>query len=210
MRSVLVAALVVCSLTLSVLAAPGARAGPGYGWPTPGRPQLVRAFDPPAQRWLAGHRGVDLRADPGQPVLSPADGTVTFSGTVVDRQVVTVQDAAGLKHSFEPVTEPLPAGSVVRRGDRLALVAPGHCSVGCVHWGVRENRSYLDPVRLLPRPRAVLLPTGRLTAAGSHLASPAGSPAHPRSRSPPGRGPRSPSDAHAAGPPSPGRRCSSW
>lgn len=165
MRAVLVA-LVGWSVLLSPVVVPAAHVVPGYGWPTTGRPQVVRAFDPPAQRWLSGHRGVDLRADPGQPVLSPADGTVTFSGTVVHRQVITVQDAAGRRHSFEPVTAGLPAGSVVRRGDRLALVAPGHCAaVGCVHWGVRAGQTYLNPLHLLPRPRAVLLPTGRIRAA---------------------------------------------
>lgn len=170
---------------LSPVAVPGAFAAPGYGWPATGRPQVVRPFDPPAQRWLSGHRGVDLRADPGQPVLSPADGTVTFSGHVVNRQVITVQDAAGRRHSFEPVTDGLPAGAVVRRGDQLALVAPGHCTdVGCVHWGVREGQTYLNPLHLLPRARAVLLPTGRLTAADAHPARPAGPPALPRSRSP--------------------------
>ena len=221
MRRVLV---VLLALSLLIAWPPGPAAAVGYGWPVTARPQVVRAFDPPAQRWLSGHRGVDLRADAGQPVLSPTDGTVTFSGTVVDRQVITVQDAGGRRHSFEPVTEPLAAGTVVRRGDRLALVAPGHCTAGCVHWGVRQGRTYVDPLGLLARPRAVLLPTGRVRAdppvaagaparlrpGGSRPASPAGTAELPRSRSPPGSRRQPATASRAAAPPLPGRRCSSW
>lgn len=190
-----------------------------HHWPATGRPQVLRPFDPPAQRWLRGHRGVDIAAADGAPVLSPADGTVTFSGRVVDRDVITVLDDTGLKHSFEPVADALPAGTRVRRGDRLAVVAAGHCAAGCVHWGVRRGTEYVDPLRLLPRPRAVLLPFAVTAAdvpgpvlrpAGSPHESRPGSAGLPRPRSPPGSRPQHPTGVRAAGQPPPGRGCSSW
>ena len=57
-------------LPLAVAAVPARHAAADTGpwtWPLSGTPVVLRAFDPPAQRWLAGHRGVDLAAEPGIP-----------------------------------------------------------------------------------------------------------------------------------------------
>ncbi|PID54276.1 MAG: peptidase M23, partial [Micrococcales bacterium] len=72
-------------------------------WPLDPRPAVSRAFDPPPRRWLAGHRGIDMPAAEGTPVLAPRQGTVTFAGTVVDRGVVTITHPDGLRSSLEPV-----------------------------------------------------------------------------------------------------------
>ena len=37
-------------------------------WPLFPQPEVVGGFDPPADPWGAGHRGVDLRGSPGPPV----------------------------------------------------------------------------------------------------------------------------------------------
>ncbi|MDO5744624.1 MAG: M23 family peptidase, partial [Micrococcaceae bacterium] len=55
----------------------GAHAG-AWTWPLDPEPALLRAFDPPAQRWLSGHRGIDLAADPGNQVSAPSGGIVSF------------------------------------------------------------------------------------------------------------------------------------
>ena len=136
-------------------------ANTGWGWPTtesPGR--VARGFDPPLKRWLSGHRGVDLTAAVGDPVLSPAPGRVMFSGTVVDRGVITIDHGGGLLSSFESVAEGLEVGERVAEGTVLGIVeAPGHCAEGCLHWGVRRNGEYVDPLRYLrDRRPSVLLP----------------------------------------------------
>ncbi|GGC98775.1 hypothetical protein GCM10011512_27130 [Tersicoccus solisilvae] len=134
----------------------------GWQWPLRPRPLLVRPFDAPEQRWSAGHRGVDLAGAPGAPVHSPAAGTVVFVGVVVDRPVLTIAHADGLRTSVEPVT------AAVERGDRVAagqvvghlIAGPSHCSPAtCLHWGVRLGEDYVDPLSLiLDRRPSVLLP----------------------------------------------------
>lgn len=130
------------------------------GFHPPVRPlHLVRPFDPPTPRWSAGHRGVDLAAVPGQEVYAPADGVVSFAGTVVDRVVISITHVNGLISSFEPVAEPLVKGTLVAAGEVIAAVGTSNHCTECVHWGVRHLGEYVDPMLLLgERPRVILLP----------------------------------------------------
>lgn len=136
-----------------------------WAWPLSGKPQLVRAFDQPAQPWLSGHRGVDLLAPQGSSVVAPTDGIVSFSGVVVDRPVLTIIVADGLRLSFEPVLSELRAGDAVLRGQHVGVLAgPTHCrdpALGgsCLHWGVRRGDDYLNPLQFILDLRpSVLLP----------------------------------------------------
>ncbi len=131
-----------------------------FGWPV-APPAIVRPFDPPAQPWLAGHRGVDLAAPPSAVVRSAGPGTVLFAGLVAGRGVVSVAHAGGLRTTYEPVTASVSVGDVVARGDPLGLLQPGHpgCpSAACLHWGLRRGPLYLDPLALLGLGRVRLLP----------------------------------------------------
>ena len=164
--------LTLCPLTASAGpgAAPGPRLGPttgtgavaaGWSWPLSPPPGVLRAFDPPAKPWLSGHRGVDLRASSdGAPVTSPASGTVSFAGVVVDRAVITVDHGSGLRSSFEAVRTDLEAGDAVAKGDVVGWIQPGHCTPApCVHWGVRRGGEYLNPLAFVTDLRpSVLLP----------------------------------------------------
>ncbi len=154
------------ALTLSLAAllatatAPGA-ARAGDRWRAPVTPAVVVApFAPPAQRWLPGHRGVDLRASLGAAVRAAGDGRVAFAGTVAGRGVVTV-DHGDLRTSYEPVDALVVPGERVTAGERIGTVATGtgHCGSGrCLHLGLRRGREYLDPMLLLGRPTARLRP----------------------------------------------------
>lgn len=149
---------VLCTLFLVVLAPHAAAvSGPArsaasandtWSWPTGAPVPVVRGFDPPDQKWLAGHRGVDLDIDVGFEVLAPADGVVTWAGTVVDRGVVSVQHD-GVRSTFEPVEAQVARGDRVARGQVLGTVTKGH-SPGALHWGARvAEGTYVDPLRML-------------------------------------------------------------
>ena len=132
-----------------------------WGWPLDPEPPVVASFRAPPTPWSAGHRGVDLAAAVGQPVLSAGGGRVTFAGSVAGRGVVVVTHEGGVRTSYEPVARRRAVGSAVARGDRLGVVAPtpGHCAPRtCLHWGVRVGSRYVDPLDLVDRGPPVLLP----------------------------------------------------
>ncbi|HET7530632.1 MAG TPA: peptidoglycan DD-metalloendopeptidase family protein [Mycobacteriales bacterium] len=155
------------SLTAALLAlapAGAARAAPaaGWTWPVPGSAAgVVRGFDPPAQPWLAGHRGVDLAGHPGQTVVAAGAGVVAFAGPVAGIGVVTVRHPDGLLTTYQPVRPLVRRGSVVREGQQIGrLVRAGsHCwPQACLHWGLRRDADYLDPLALVGAGRVRLLP----------------------------------------------------
>lgn len=137
------------------------RATAAWGWPLTGTPEVVHGFDPPAQRWLPGHRGIDLAGVAGEPVLAVEAGVVVFSGSVAGVGVVSVDHASGLRSTYQPVTDPVPRGTRVGRGDRLGrLGTGGHCVLrDCLHLGARRGRhTYVDPEPLLRPLTLSLLP----------------------------------------------------
>ncbi|MCS5720954.1 M23 family metallopeptidase [Herbiconiux sp. CPCC 203407] len=129
-------------------------------WPIEPRPPVAAEFRAPATRYGAGHRGLDLEAGPGVQIRAPADGVIAFAGVVVDRPVVSVEHAGGVRSTFEPAQSLVAAGGLVARGQPLAVVAVGgHCADGCLHLGARLNGGYVNPRLFLSGvPRAVLLP----------------------------------------------------
>jgi murein DD-endopeptidase MepM/ murein hydrolase activator NlpD len=145
-----------------VVAGPEATAPRGrWTWPLLPRPPVLARFDPPDVRWGSGHRGVDLGAAVGQEVLAPTDGVVTFRGVVVDRGVLVIETAGGLRTTFEPVESSLTVGTAVAQGQAVGSVAatPGHCAPAtCLHWGVLRDETYLDPLVLVGAVRVILLP----------------------------------------------------
>lgn len=141
-------------LGLQAVTAPAAAAQPGWPgdavWPLTGAPRIVDGFDPPPQRWKAGHRGVDLAGRAGQPVRASAEGVVTFVGMIAGRSVVVVSHGR-LRTTYEPVDADIAVGDRVRAGQRIGRLsaAGGHCDQPCLHWGLKEGDTYLDPT-LLP------------------------------------------------------------
>ena len=144
------------------------------------RPRVIRPFEKPAQRWSAGHRGVDLAVpEHDRRVYAPAPGTVVFSGTVVNRKVLVIAHPDGRRSTFEPMDEALPAGTTVAAGEvigTVAVTAGGNserpyrrCSTPCLYWGVRQggargdgsgkDAEYINPMSLLgSKEPSILLP----------------------------------------------------
>lgn len=150
-------AMILFGLLLAAGSAPvTARAEPPppgpTGWPLPGAIEVVRPFDPPAERWGAGHRGVDLAAAAGSPVLAAAGGTVTYAQSLAGRGVVVVEHGA-TRTTYEPVTAAVAVGTRVAAGTRIGTLEAGHCRpADCLHWGWRRGETYLDPMLLGGRP----------------------------------------------------------
>jgi murein DD-endopeptidase MepM/ murein hydrolase activator NlpD len=139
-----------------------------YGWPMDGTHQVTRAFQPPPQPWLPGHRGVDLGATPGTVVRAAGAGVVAFAGRVAGTGVVSIDHPGGLRTTYEPVAPLVRAGQPVRLGQPIGVLLAGHpdCPVpACLHWGLRRGSVYLDPLALLGIGRVRLLPL--VAAAGA-------------------------------------------
>ena len=146
------------------------------------RPRVVHPFEKPAQRWNAGHRGVDLRVpENDRRVYAPAPGKVVFSGTVVNRKVLVLAHPDGRRSTFEPMDEALPVGTTVAAGEVIGTVAAPdsvggtgerpyrRCSTVCLYWGVRQggargdgsgkDAEYINPMSLLgSKEPSILLP----------------------------------------------------
>ncbi len=150
--------MVLAIVLLVLLGAPALGAQPttpALAAPTGVRPvpgPVIRGFDPPAQRWLAGHRGVDLAATAGEPVRAVADGVVSFAGMVAGRGVVSVRLDGGPDRvvTHEPLSPAVSLGHRVRTGDVIGWIGEGgDCSGRCLHWGLKVQGLYQDPLSLL-------------------------------------------------------------
>lgn len=167
MRRVRWWAMVVLSVLLWSVAVPAG----AFDAVLPVSGEVVRDFDPPAQRWLAGHRGVDLRAAPGTRVRAAMAGRVGFVGVIGDKPVVTVLHG-GLRTTYEPVVASVAEGERVAVGEVIGELAEGHTCPGgwCLHWGLKQGDTYLDPMLLIRRPEVRLLPDEAVALARARAA----------------------------------------
>ncbi|MFI7503039.1 murein hydrolase activator EnvC family protein [Streptomyces sp. NPDC049687] len=125
----------------------------GRTWPVGTRPAVLRGWEPPVTAYARGHRGVDLAAAPGAPVRAVAAGRVMYAGRVAGKGVVSVElTGTDLRTTYEPVRASVPKGEEVTAGEVIGTVEPtgSHCTTPCVHWGLRRDRTYLNPLALLP------------------------------------------------------------
>ena len=138
----------------------------GWLWPLeplPGDkavPQVMRPFDPPDHPWLSGHRGIDLAVQQGRHIRAPADGVITFAGSVAGKDVVSIRHGK-LTSTYEPAKSSLPAGTRLQAGAVWGKVdgVSDHCDQDCLHWGLKDGHNhYLDPGAKVGRHRIRLKP----------------------------------------------------
>src|SRR5919204_3925418 len=147
----LVAALALAALMFVPLA-------DAWTWPVDG--PVLRAFSFDRAHPYAGgqHRGVDVGAAPGAPVLAPAGGTVSFAGSVPSSGLtVSIRTVDGYSVTLVHLGSlAISRGETVGEGSVIGSVGPE----GAVYLGVRvasDPQGYVDPLGLLP-PRLVLPP----------------------------------------------------
>lgn len=112
-----------------------------------------------AQRPAGVHRGVDLQADPGSQVRSPAAGQVVFAGAVPADGggtcvAVTIETQDGFRISLLPLDGAyVCSGARVTEGEslgRLAAAGDDSSHASHLHIGLREGDRYVDPAPFLP------------------------------------------------------------
>lgn len=134
--------------------APALPAAGSWLWPVNG--PVIQAFDPPDTPFGAGHRGIDIAASIGTTVLAPDAGVVAFAGRVGGQLFVTLDHGGGLTSTYSWLSSSLVGrDDVVARGAPIALTGRGHpASSGAahLHFGVRLDGEYLDPLELLGPP----------------------------------------------------------
>jgi murein DD-endopeptidase MepM/ murein hydrolase activator NlpD len=127
--------------------------------PIPGATQ-VKDFDLPSTTYAPGHRGVDYLSTFGTPVLAAADGVITHAGLIANRWTITVTHN-NLRTTYEPVKPIIKFGEFVRQGQIIGYLQQNgsHCfPESCLHFGLKEGKTYLNPItnslknypRLLP------------------------------------------------------------
>jgi len=124
-----------------------------WAWPVAG--PIIRGFEPPDGPYGAGHRGIDIAADLSTVIVAADDGVVTFAGKVGGRLFVTIDHGGGLTSTCSFLN-----GAMVRKGDHVARGQPvaltgwGHADepVPHLHFGVRRNGAYVDPLEYLSWP----------------------------------------------------------
>jgi murein DD-endopeptidase MepM/ murein hydrolase activator NlpD len=131
--------------------------------PVPG--PVVRGFVAPTSPYGSGHRGVDLRAEAGEPVRAVAPGVVELAGPVGGalHVVLRLADGSRVGCSFLTAVAVRPgtrvgAGAIIGRAGGSGIGHPP----GAVHLSWRVAGAYRDPARrLAPRGyRLLASPTG--------------------------------------------------
>jgi len=127
--------------------------------PIPGA-QQVKDFDLPIKAFSSGHRGVDYLATFNSPVIAAADGVISHAGLIANRWTITVTHN-NLRTTYEPVKPIIKFGEFVKQGQLIGYLQQNgsHCfPESCLHFGLKEGKTYLNPLinnlknypRLLP------------------------------------------------------------
>jgi murein DD-endopeptidase MepM/ murein hydrolase activator NlpD len=150
--------VVVLTLAAILGAAPAASASGTWSWPVIG--PVIRGYDPPDSPYGSGHRGIDIAASLGTPVVAVEAGVVSFAGPVGGQLFVSVDHGAGIVSSYSYLSlVQVHKGDVVARGFTLGRSGSGHVgeTPAHLHFGVRVDGSYADPMTFLEPPSVVAL-----------------------------------------------------
>ncbi len=132
---------------------------PAHAWTWPVAGPVLQPFEFEGDPYAAGqHRGVDVGAPPGTPVLAPATGVVSFAGSVPRNGLTaTIATADGYAVTLVHLgSVSVARGAPVEEGAAIGTIGPSgeaEHAAGYVHVGIRlagDPHGYLDPLSLLP------------------------------------------------------------
>jgi murein DD-endopeptidase MepM/ murein hydrolase activator NlpD len=130
-------------------------AAPAYGtysWPVTG--PVIQAFEPPATPYSSGHRGIDIAAPFGSPLVAAGDGVVAFAGWVAGSQFISIDHPDGVRTTYSWLSSvTVVEGDPVARGEAIGATGQGHPELPQphLHFGARVGSTYIDPMLLLER-----------------------------------------------------------
>jgi hypothetical protein len=128
-------------------------------WPVKG--EVITPYRNGTDPYAAGqHRGIDIAASLGTPVVASADGEVRFAGTAgTSGLTISIRTGDGYDTSYLHLSSlAVRAGAQVSAGDRIGAVGTTgtrSASAPHLHFGVRDagtRHAYHDPLSFLPPP----------------------------------------------------------
>ena len=176
-----------------------------WTWPVDGPVLQQFAFDPDSPYAGGQHRGIDVGAPTGTPVLAPAAGTVSFAGAVPGGGLtLAIRTPDGYSVTLVHLGALAAArGATVEEGQEVGSVGPSgepEHSEPYVHLGIRiaaDPQGYVDPLSFLPA-RGGAPPTDVPASVDEAPASPGAAETDPAAEEPSGATPAV-IDGNAAG-----------
>ena len=172
--------LAVISAALTFLGAP-ATARAAWVWPVSG--DVITPYRNGTDPYASGqHRGIDIAAPIGSPVVAAAGGDVRFAGTAGSSGLtISIRTGDGYDTSYLHLSSvAVRAGARVSAGARIGAVGitgTRSATAAHLHFGVRDagtRHAYHDPLNFLPPPAAAPRPSPPTSAP-----APAPRPAQP-------------------------------
>jgi murein DD-endopeptidase MepM/ murein hydrolase activator NlpD len=123
-----------------------------YAWPVVG--PVIRGFEEPTGPYGPGHRGIDIAAPFGTPMVAAQDGVVAFAGSVGGSLFISIDHPDGVRTTYSWVSSiAVHKGQQVNRGEVIGLTGNGHPDGDQphLHFGARVGTTYIDPMLLLVR-----------------------------------------------------------
>ena len=120
----------------------------GLAWPTEG--ETTSEFGP---RWGRMHKGIDIAADTGTPVVAAKDGRVVFSGWKGGYgQTIEIDHGGGVVTRYAHQSETVASkGAEVDRGQMIGRVGMTGSATGPhLHFEIRVDDEVRDPRTALP------------------------------------------------------------
>jgi hypothetical protein len=148
-------------LTLTVFFALTTPANAGWIWPVTG--DVITPYRNGTDPYATGqHRGIDIEASVGTPVVAAAGGDVRFAGTAGSSGLtISIRTGDGYDTSYLHLSSlAVRAGAHVSAGERIGAVGTTgtrSATAPHLHFGVRDagtRHGYHDPLAFLPPPPA--------------------------------------------------------